>query len=325
MTKVKQANFTFPIQILPEILECFAKDSTTLYTLLFVNHEFCDAAIQILWRDPFGIMEPWKTSDRSKMIEFFKICFDGLSKNDLAVIESCSFEIPRIEKEPYVSYISFMQVFDHNDVVRALLVYFQSTRTDPKFLSFYILKQFFRYSIKIRKVTIYYYDIVLRSMPDIGPWFEQISQRHQKIEKLQISEAANLNGSQGTVRFLEFWSGVVKLINSQRKLQEIDIFGVHQGIEYIFEFLQREHSTLSKIRFDSCGIPNEKLAEISNWKILGQLTELCFSDCVVVAPSELPKFTVRQLDLTCLPFLKTKMTLKSSLKESNCNLQFSSL
>ncbi|CAG8509690.1 12516_t:CDS:2 [Ambispora gerdemannii] len=320
-----QSTFTFPIEILPDILEYFAKDSTTLYNLLFVNNEFCDATIPILWRDPFGIVEQWKKSNRSKMTEFFKIFFDGLSKNDVAMIESCGFAIPRIEREPYASYISFMQVFDHDDIVRALLAYFQSSsvprrRTDPKFLSFYILRQVFRYSIKIRKVSIMYYDIAVRSMADISSWFEQISQRHQKIEKIQISEAVHLNGSQGTVRSLGFWCGVVKLINSQRKLQELEVFGVHQGIEYIFDFLRLGHATLSKIRFDSCGIPNEKLAEITDWKILGQLAELRFSDCVVVASSEI-LFFVKPLDLTFLSFLEPKMMLKSS---SDCDVQFSS-
>ncbi|CAI2185369.1 18592_t:CDS:1 [Funneliformis geosporum] len=90
---------------LREILGYFKNDPTTLYSLLFVNRQWCDIAIQLLWRQPF---EFTTQKNYGLIIETYICCLPELEKSRLILT---GIKVPKHSK-PFYKYSSYLRNFD---------------------------------------------------------------------------------------------------------------------------------------------------------------------------------------------------------------------
>ncbi|CAG8474172.1 10551_t:CDS:1 [Funneliformis mosseae] len=97
---------------LREILGYFNNDPTTLYSLLFVNRQWCDIAIQLLWRRPFEFTSQEKYD---LIIETYICCLPEMEKSRLIL---AGIKVPKNSK-PFYKYPSYLRNFDSDKFNRA--------------------------------------------------------------------------------------------------------------------------------------------------------------------------------------------------------------
>src|SRR2546421_8629384 len=69
-----------PIDILSIIFEELEKEHSTLYPCIFVNREWCQVGIPLLWKNPWKIFNEidWMNTNKYKDVEIrYKILFKG--------------------------------------------------------------------------------------------------------------------------------------------------------------------------------------------------------------------------------------------------------
>ncbi|CAG8483826.1 8422_t:CDS:2 [Ambispora leptoticha] len=105
------------LECLDNVFE-FLEEENSLYSSLFVNHEWLSVAAKILWRDPFGAcLSPFDDEDQIEKFQrnstdFINSLVSFLPNTVKNTIKELKFPESKNEK-PLVDYLSFIQTLDY--------------------------------------------------------------------------------------------------------------------------------------------------------------------------------------------------------------------